>query len=164
MTSILEFSTLIERHYLRVIRVALGYTGDIEEAKDVAHDAMVKACLARDTYRSDRPFFPWMYRIVKNTCLDVIKKRRQQVSLEDANLVAASVHPIDKMTQEESQKRLAKAMVKLNEQHREVLILRHFQDLSYQEIGSLLSIPKGTVMSRLYRARVALNQCYKEEK
>ena len=162
MTSFVDFSELIERHYLSIIRAALGYTGDMQQAQDMAHTAMLKACNARDSYKPELPFFPWMYRIVKNTCLDDAKKRRNQIPLEDAGLTSNSLHPLEKISQEASEKKLAKVMLTLSDEHREIINLRHFQDLSYQEIGEILSIPKGTVMSRLYRARVVLNQHYRE--
>jgi len=61
MTSFVDFSELIEKHYLSIIRAALGYTGDMQQAQDMAHTAMLKACNARDSYKPELPFFPWMY-------------------------------------------------------------------------------------------------------
>jgi len=162
MNAIVDFSELIETHYLSIVRAALGYTGDMQQAQDMAHVAMLKAYKSRDSYKRELPFFPWIYRILRNTCLDDIKKRRIEIPFEDAGLTVKSVHPLDKISQEAAEQKLSKVMQTLSDEHREMINLRHFQDLSYKEIGEILSIPEGTVMSRLYRARVALNQHYRE--
>ncbi len=152
------FPTLIESSFLRIHHAALGFLGDREVAKEAAQEAMMKAYAARDRYDPQQPFYPWMYRIVKNTCLDILarRRRRPQAALQVESLPSSAPSPLEGARQLEAHARLWSALETLSEAHREVINLRHFQDLSYAEIATILGVPEGTVMSRLYRARHAL--------
>ncbi|MEL6345033.1 MAG: sigma-70 family RNA polymerase sigma factor [Myxococcota bacterium] len=149
---------LIAEHFHRVHRAAVGFLGEREAARDAAQEAMMKAYAARDRYDPKRPFYPWMYRIVKNTCLDILrqKKRRPQSDIKVEQMATSGPSPHDIARETEDRRRLWAAMTTLNPDHREILNLRHFQDLSYTEIARTLGVAEGTVMSRLYRARRAL--------
>lgn len=132
--------------------------GDREEARELAQESLLKAYRARDRYDPNRPFYPWLYRIVKNTCLDALARRRHraQPGLESDRVPDASASPLEVVDAAQTRRRLHAAITTLSAEHQEILNLRHFQDLTYAEIGELLDLPTGTVMSRLYRARQAL--------
>jgi len=154
----LPFDQLLSRHSGRALRAALGFVRDEQEARDITQDALTKALRAQDRYDVDRPFYPWLYRIVKTTSLDAIARRkRRAINGLDAERISSDAHPADERldhAQELHQLRLALDALRPDQQ--EVLNLRHFQDLSYAEIADLLGVPQGTVMSRLFRARRAL--------
>jgi RNA polymerase sigma-70 factor, ECF subfamily len=152
------FQTLLEENHMRIQRAALGFLGDSDLAKDAAQDAMLKAYRARDRYDSTRPFYPWLYRIVKNTCFDILReqRRRPRSTVAPDQLQSSTKSATDNLLQKQREQLLWEAMQRLDDSHREIINLRHFQDLSYQEMAQMLEIAEGTVMSRLYRARKAL--------
>jgi RNA polymerase sigma factor (sigma-70 family) len=158
------FSTLLQDSSRRVHRAALGFLGEREIAREAAQEALMKAYAARARYDTSQPFYPWMYRIVKNTCLDILAKRRRRprAALDVERLADRHPSPLDSAQQAEEHTRLWAAMERLSEPHREVINLRHFQDLSYGEIAEVLGIAEGTVMSRLFRARSALAAAMRE--
>lgn len=158
------FKHLLASNMVRVHRTALGFMGDEQEAREAAQDALLKAYKARDHYDTGRPFYPWLYRIVKNTCLDAIARRKHRaISGLEVERVEGTIRPADlAFVTKQNISRLNIAMDKLDPEQREIINLRHFQDLSYREIADLLGIAEGTVMSRLYRARKALGVHMKE--
>lgn len=158
MTPTTPFSHLLAAAMPRVHRAALGLLGDEQEAREIAQEALMKAYSARDRYDPSRPFYPWMYRIVRNLCYDARARRRHRAlsGLDTERVASTSASQLDQLAQGEAIATVRAAMDTLSEEHREILAMRHFQDLSYAEIGELLDLPQGTVMSRLYRARKAL--------
>jgi RNA polymerase sigma-70 factor (ECF subfamily) len=153
-----QFEHLLAAHMVRAHRAALGLMRDEQEAREAAQEALLKAYRARGRYDPTRPFYPWLYRILRNTCFDALARRRTRaVSGLDSDRVA-SLEPsaADALMAGEEVDRVRAAMARLTEAHREILGMRHFQDLSYAEMAELLEVPEGTVMSRLYRARRAL--------
>jgi len=160
-----SFDHLLAAHAPRAHRAALGILGEEQEAREAAQEALLKAYRARERYDQSRPFYPWLYRIVKNTCLDAIARRRHRASpgLQVHRVVSRSPNALDRMDQEQSIARMRRAIQRLSVEHSEIISMRHFQELSYVEIGQLLDLPQGTVMSRLYRARQALARVLEEE-
>lgn len=152
------FAHLLAAAMPRVHRAALGLLGDEQEAREVAQEALMKAYSARDRYDPERPFYPWMYRIVRNLASDAKARRRHRAvsGLDTERVVSARADQLAQLAQSEAIAAVRAAMETLSDEHREILAMRHFQDLSYAEIGELLDLPQGTVMSRLYRARKAL--------
>ena len=159
-----SFHGLIEAHYSRALRAALAILGDREEAREVTQEAVARAWAARARYDPGRPFYPWMYRILKNTALDARARQRTRkpLPLDEGRVRAGGASP-DRATVERAEhRRLWRAMQTLRDDQQEILNLRHFQDLSYAEIAQALEVPEGTVMSRLYRARKALARAMEE--
>lgn len=152
------FQQLLALHAPRVHRAALGMLGDEQVAMEVAQESLLRAYQARDRYDPERPFYPWLYTIVKNRCRDVRAKQRRRAftGLEEHRHAHAGPTPLAEATSAQARIRVREAMEQLSEEHREIISMRHFQDLSYAEIGEVLGVPQGTVMSRLYRARKAL--------
>ena len=148
----------------RIFRAAVGFLGNEEDARDAAQETLLKAYRARERYDESRPFYPWLYRIMKNTCLDAKSRRANRaVSGLDAERVATNnPSPLDQLDKAEAIDQVRRAMDKLNPEQREIINMRHFQDLAYGEIAQLLDVAEGTVMSRLYRARKALVKALEE--
>jgi RNA polymerase sigma-70 factor (ECF subfamily) len=150
-------------------RVAQGLVGSRDDALELSQEALLKVYRARESYRDGEPFLPWFQRIVRNTCYSFLRQKSKlaarsmharsekdsgewQLADEDAPM------PDDASVRGERAAAFWRAFGKLSARDREMLALRHFRDLSYQEIADHLAIPVGTVMSRLFHARRRLRE------
>jgi RNA polymerase sigma-70 factor (ECF subfamily) len=154
------FGQLVRNYQQMAYATAYGFVRNREDALELAQDSFVKAYRAMGRFDTNMPFYPWFHRIVKNTCLNHIKKRnrRGETSLDglrDAGVQFATAKggPEHYAGLDEIRAHLAEAMDALSDDHREIVTLRHIHDMSYAEIAACLDIPKGTVMSRLHAAR-----------
>jgi len=147
------------------LRAALGWMRDEQEAREMAQEALLKAHRARDRFDPSLPLVPWLRRIVRNTCFDRLarRKHRERSGLDDTLVADRAPTVLDTLEQEEAIHRVRLGLGGVSEAHREILVLRHFEELSYDEIGEVLGLAQGTVMSRLYRARKALVRALAEE-
>ncbi|MCJ7680245.1 MAG: RNA polymerase sigma factor [Candidatus Aminicenantes bacterium] len=143
------YQSIVLRYMKSAYYVALGFLHNQQDALDVSQDAFIRAYRKRQTFDTERPFFPWFYRILRNMCIDYVKKyrRKDEVPLEDI--------PILDTQEEDSEMKQAvwKGIRELPVIHREVIILRYFRQMSYQEIAEVTGKPMGTVMSSLYYAK-----------
>lgn len=159
------FGTLVSQYQRRAYAAAYALVGNRDDAIDLAQDAFVRAFRAMNRFDSQMPFYPWLHRIVRNTCLNHLKRRnrRGETSL-DAMMESGFDAREDGHTPHEAalaadqRGAILAAMAGLSEQQREILKLRHMLELSYTEIAQCLGIPVGTVMSRLHGARKALKE------
>ena len=115
-------------------------------------DAAIKAMSAYDTYDSSRLFKAWFFKILKNCCLD---RLRQKSRAQAAMHVIGSEEDYDESLRQDQIEQVAQCLKQLKEEHQEILRLRYFGEMTYAELADCLNIPKGTVMSRLYTARLA---------
>lgn len=159
------FERLIAEHQGRVLTFAFAFTGDPEQAKDLAQEALVKVYRALPQFRFQAAFSTWLYAIVKNTYVDhcrsrAERERRVEEPLEAAALEALteSVTAEDQMLEREARRLLLRALREVPLPHRVVVALADVQGLDYAEIAQVLSVPVGTVKSRLARGREALRQ------
>jgi RNA polymerase sigma-70 factor (ECF subfamily) len=159
------FEHLVRQYMTEAYLTALGFVGNKEDARDLSQDAFVKAFEARDRFDADRPFYPWLYRILKNHCLNFLKRRgkgQESLYFEDQpgkeRFASSTPSPLEKLEKSERHRILRVAIDRLSLEHKEVIILKNFKGHSYAEIAELLDIPIGTVMSRLYYARKVLKE------
>ena len=149
--------------------LALQLTGRPEMAQDVAQDSMLRFFQHIDRLDIERPVQPWLYQIVRNRVRDLRRRARlrryeslealrEQGRPETADPRASPAEDLDRR---ELQARVWRALQELSEPHKEILVLRDYQDLSYREISKVLDIPQGTVMSRLHAARRSLRKVLK---
>jgi len=158
---------LAVRYRLPAFRLAMQLLGRPEEAKDVAQDAMLRFFTSLDRFQPERPVLPWLFRIVHNRVRDLQRQRRRRrvdsldSFLEDTGLEPVSVRPgpEERTQRRQLQRKIWQALGSLSAKHREILVLRDYQDLAYADIAAVLGIPKGTVMSRLHAARRSLRDC-----
>ena len=137
---------------------AIQILGNRDDAADAVQDAMVKALTAPDAYDARQgPLKPWFYRVVRNRCLDLLRGRRSNTETVDT-LPAAGPDPESALVTEQRDSEIKHALETLPPAQRQILVLRDYLDLSYAEIGVVLDIPAGTVMSRLHRARNAMRE------
>lgn len=157
------FGRLVNAYQRKAYAVAYGFVGNREDALELAQEAFARAYKAMERFDTSMPFYPWIYRILKNVCLNHLKKRKRhgESSLDGMCETGYDVpdrqeDPEQSASRQELQRAIAAAMEHLAPAHREILFLRHFQDLPYAEIATCLGVPVGTVMSRLHAARRAL--------
>lgn len=150
---------------------ALQLIGNRDDALDVAQDAMVRFFRSLGRFDPTRPVRPWLLRIVHNLVRDRARRNRirRTESLEPADDDALGIEPTDDKPDPEAltlrrdlQQLVWACLHELPPRYREVLVLRDYQDLAYAEIASTLKIPRGTVMSRLHRARRLLRDLVHE--
>jgi RNA polymerase sigma-70 factor (ECF subfamily) len=130
--------------------------GDYEDARDVAQAAFVKAFSKLGSFDPRHRFFSWLYRIMVNEALNLIDRRRPGVPLPPG--LAVAVDPSAVLEATECAELVQTALRELPPESREVLVLRHFGELSYQEMAETLAIPEKTVKSRLFTARQRLGE------
>jgi len=164
------FSHLVELHKRAVFGLCVRLLRDQEEARDAAQETFVRAYAAVSTYDAAQPFAPWLLRIARNHCLDLLRRRipaAAQVQLDaepedgsPARELADHDAPAADALLERAQTRTAleAAVAGLPPNYREVVHLFHVEHLSYKEIASTLDVPIGTVMTWLHRARGRLRE------
>lgn len=150
------FESIVLRYQRILFTVAVRMLGDREAATDAAQSAFVKAYERLATFDEHRRFFSWIYRILVNECLNVRRDRRAHVEL-GSDLAAAGT-PAETFDVRETCARVQAAILALPFQYREVVVLRHFTELSYDDIAATLGIGVGVVKSRLFTARQRLAQ------
>lgn len=147
----------IVRRYQRVLySVARRMLGDHDDALDATQNAFAHAYERLETFDPGRRFFSWIYRIVVNECLNVRRARRPGEPLADGLAAADAGSPEQIVENLERSESIDAALTRLSEDHRLVLVLRHFADLSYTEISEAIGVPEKTVKSRLFDARQRL--------
>ena len=159
------FAQLVAMHEKRVYTLALRITGDREDAEDAAQEAFLSAWKGLPNFRGEAGFSTWLYRLTSNAAIDCLRRdRRQRVSasLDDGELGMEVSDPAPTPQEQAESESLREAvrwgLGELSNEHREVLALREFQELSYEEIAQQLDMDLGTVKSRISRARGALRK------
>jgi RNA polymerase sigma-70 factor, ECF subfamily len=149
------FEELVRRHRLATYRVALRMLGDESDAEDATQDAFVQAWRNLGGFRADAAFSTWMYRVVTNRCLNMLRARRRTEPLPDDREAPAS-RP-DRIAEARWQvEDLKLAILRLTPEQRAPLVLRELQGCTYEEIAEALEISIPAVKSRLHRARLEL--------
>ena len=168
VTRILEgdrdrFTELVRRYEKRLINYVYRITHRYEEAHDLAQEIFVKVYLALDRYDPKYQFSTWLFRIAQNASIDALRKKSlPEVPLarpsdddqpRDREFADTGVSPYRALKNKELAAAIDKAVGKLPQDYRELIQLRHFAELSYEEIASMKKLPLGTVKNKLFRAR-----------
>jgi RNA polymerase sigma-70 factor (ECF subfamily) len=151
--------------------LALQLTGGSDVARDVAQDSVLRFFQHLDRFDADRPINPWLYQIVRNRVRDLGRRNRlrRHESLDEwleqgrPETIDPLADPAADAERNDLRRRLWQAISTLTDGHREIIVLRDYHDLSYREIAEVLSIPRGTVMSRLHAARMNLREIIEAE-
>ncbi len=157
-----EFRQLIEPLLERAGAYAFSIVRNREDAEDAVQNAALKAYNRLESFDRSRSFKGWWFAIIRNCCLDLLRKRRRGPAAVDPSELPAGRG--DERNILEQRDRLSWALNQLSPAHREIIELRYFGDCSYRDIAEVLGIPEGTVMSRLHAARQALACIYGKEK
>lgn len=159
------FAELVRLHEKKVYNLALRMCGNAEDASDAAQEAFVSAWKGLPNFRWEAGFSTWLYRLTSNAAIDLLrrnKKQRGEISLDDADI---GIDPVDggpslqeRAESVELREAVTAGLALLSEGHRQALVLREMQELSYEEIAAVLGVDLGTVKSRISRARGALRK------
>jgi RNA polymerase sigma-70 factor, ECF subfamily len=163
------FGNLVSKYQDRLFRSMVLVAGSPHDALDLVQDAFLQAMLKLDTFQSQSRFYTWLYRIAYNLALMALErtKRQRRISARIAAArrsdrtrghrnPAAGGGPELQMEREEICRQVRAAIAEMEEVHRAVLVLREIDGLCYGEIARILGLPKGTIRSRLHRARIRL--------
>lgn len=152
------FGELVCRHQASLVRMIYHFCGDARLAEDAAQEAFVRAWQNLNHYKPGHAFKSWLYRIGANAALDSLRRERPQANLEELSLPDPQAAPEQIVEAGQRARLVRQAIGRLSPALRMVLVLREYQEFSYQEIADVLEIPTGTVMSRLNNARSQLRQ------
>lgn len=158
------FGEIVRRYQRAVHRLAWSLTRNASDADDLAQETFVRAWGAIGRFERGLPLYPWLARIVTNQAFSLFRTRRRRPETSIEPLLEAGQQwgvdddPAEHSARSERDARLRECFGQLAEEHQAVLALRAVQDMSYEQIAQALSIPAGTVMSRLSRARAELKR------
>jgi RNA polymerase sigma-70 factor (ECF subfamily) len=181
------FRSLVERHQRRAFAIAYSLVRDENDARELVQDAFLRVFKGLGTFQGGSSFFTWLYRIVTNLSIDLMRKPGRAAgsvhvgeseSNERAEQDGDSVDfpllskidgsdPVDVLRRREIGARIQSALDALPPYHRSVIVMREVEGLSYDEMAHVMGVSKGTIMSRLFHARQklqrALHDCYAEQ-
>lgn len=148
------YREIVERYMKRAYYVALSFVRNSQDALDISQDAFIRAFRKIKKFDTKRAFFPWFYKLLKNLCLDHLKRSRRihEVPLNGVRILK------EEQEDREMKEVLWKGIENLPMEQKEIIILRYFQQLSYKEISETVDKPIGTVMSSLYYAKRKLKE------
>ena len=158
------FGQLVTKYQNRLYNSLVYFLGSPTEAEDVAQEAFVSSFARLSSFRQDSSFYTWLYRIALNAASSRRRKARPTVSIENhmegaRNQADSAVPaPSDRLELEEQTSALYQALERLNDEHRAILVMRELEEMNYEQIAQVLELPKGTVRSRLHRARCQLKE------
>ncbi len=162
-----SFDLLVLKYQYKVMGLVRRFVKDPTEAEDVAQEAFIKAYRAINTFRGDSAFYTWLYRIAVNTAKNTLDARKRRpgsdLDIEDAEDFAFSdslridENPENLLAGEDMHRIVEETLAGLPEELRKALMLREFDGLSYEEIAQMMDCPIGTVRSRIFRAREAID-------
>jgi RNA polymerase sigma-70 factor (ECF subfamily) len=165
---IYSFERLVEKYQKKIYYLALRMTRSHEAADDLAQEAFIKAFYALKSFKEGYSFSAWVYKICMNLTINYLK--RQKFTIPESQLPDNSLDLLnekekgdfsDQLVKEELRKKIEQEIDNLPPDFKAVFILKTYEDLSYEQIAQALKISKGTVMSRLFRARERLQRSLK---
>ncbi len=149
------FGKLVDRYEGALYSAAYGITGSVEDSMDVTQSAFVNAYEKLNTFDPSYRFFSWLYRIALNQAHNLVSRRRPATDIA-ADMPSKIPGPEAAYSEGESVQFLHRALMELNMEHREVVVLKHIEGYSYREISEIIDVPEKTVKSRLFSARKKL--------
>jgi RNA polymerase sigma-70 factor, ECF subfamily len=166
------FRSLVERHQRRAFSIALSLVRDENDARELVQEAFLRVFKGLATFQGGSSFFTWLYRIITNLSIDLIRKPGRGVGEFDEQSEVDSdqeaefpllgrvdgADPADVVRRREIAARLQSAFDELPPYHRGVIVMREVEGLSYEEMAQIMSVSKGTIMSRLFHARQKLQR------
>jgi RNA polymerase sigma-70 factor, ECF subfamily len=158
------YGVLVRKYQARLCTSLTHVCGSLDDAEDIAQEAFVQAYVKLKSFAGGSAFYTWLYRIAVNAAISRRRRRREQTSI-DSKREELGLEPADRgeradeqLLREERAVQVQRALAKLSEEHRRILVLREIDDCDYDEIAQILDLPVGTVRSRLHRARLQLKE------
>ena len=162
------FRMLVDRYQRKVFGICIGMVRNKDDAMDLVQETFIKVYKNLDRFQGNSAFYTWTYRIATNVCIDFLRKQKKNRTVdyddtlghdttgdEESVLLPSrlGLNPARVLGRKELMEKLQEALASLSDNHRQVILLREVQGLSYQEIADVCDISIGTVMSRLHHAR-----------
>ena len=159
-----RFAQLVKRYEKRLINYVYRITHRYEDAHDLAQDIFVKVFLALDRYDPKYQFSTWLFRIAQNSAIDALRKKSiaevpifrptdEEPTGKEREFADDGISPYRALKNKQLSAAIDTAVLRLPPDYRELIQLRHFAELSYEEIATMKKIPLGTVKNKLFRAR-----------
>jgi RNA polymerase sigma-70 factor (ECF subfamily) len=155
------FSLLVQRHQRRVFNIVFRMLQNYEETNEVTQETFLAAWQGLKTFRGDARFSTWLYRIAYNCSLKQLESRKRDWALQSAmeeEHNSSEEQISTKLETQDRQRVVREHLLQLPTKYRAVLILRHLQDMSYEEMAEILTMPIGTIKTHLFRARNLLKE------
>ena len=164
------FARLVEANQGKIYTLTLRMTGNPDDGAELAQEAFLRAWKGLPGFQAESSFSTWLYRLASNVCIDFLRKQKRRrgldgVSLDEEQGTAAALQvpdsrftPEGELERKQLRQAVQRGLEKLSQEHRQALILREMEGLSYGEIARVLGVEEGTVKSRIARARLALRK------
>jgi RNA polymerase sigma-70 factor, ECF subfamily len=163
------FRELFDRYHRQVLAIAVGMTGNGDDAMDVVQETFVRAHKNLGSFLGESSFYTWLYRIAVNVGIDFRRRQSRRPEVVQVEPIDESAgdgeHAVDPRAEVERRElgaRILKGIDELTPEHKAAIILREIEGLSYEEISKVMQCSKGTVMSRLHYARKKLQAKLRE--
>lgn len=155
-----SFDEVVEANYRGVYAYAMRLLGNGDDAADATQLTFVKAHRSLKEFDTSRPLRPWLYRICANVCTDTVRSKHRGVEpLENHAYMLESGQNVEETAEQaEMGQVIRRAVQRLPERYRKIIVLRHFEQMDVEEIAKLLKAPEGTIKSWLFRARALLRR------
>jgi RNA polymerase sigma-70 factor, ECF subfamily len=161
------FGELVSRYQDRLFNSVLRLSDNADDARDVVQEAFLHAYQSLQSFKGDALFFTWLYRIAVNTAISMKRKKRVTLPIRPAQEDSSGIDPLDRaesnrpghaMEKAEEERWVHDALAKLSAEHRTVLVMKDMDGMKYEEMAEILSVPVGTIRSRLHRARLEMRE------
>jgi len=155
---------IIGRYKDAVFGLCLGFMRNRADAEDLSHDAFIRAYVNLRKYNLERKFSTWLFTIAANLCRNKLRYRRNHPTGEMPFHLQGGTDPAKVIQKEDQHALVQQAITKLPYSYRAPLVLRFYNDLSYREISEVLSIPEGTIKTRIHRGKIMLKALIEKER
>lgn len=155
------FERLVLQYQDRLVNALTHHLADVEAAREIAQEALLKAYLRLGEFRGDSQFYTWLFAIARNAAMSLSRAARARVrgvSLEEAPVPSSPDDPVRRAMSRDTERLVHEALQRLDEEARWLVVLRDIDGRDYTEIAGTLGLPLGTVKSRLHRARMRLRE------
>jgi RNA polymerase sigma-70 factor (ECF subfamily) len=153
-----SWGKIVTRYKQAVFGVALHILGRPADAEDAAQDAFIRAYQSLHTFDMERKFSTWIFTVTANICKNKLRRDKFFSPLKHISKVVGGEDPAKTAARDERHQLLRAALQELDESYRMPLVLRFYQDMDYKEIAEVLSLPEGTVKTRLHRGKLELKK------
>jgi len=164
------FEYLVKKYRGKAFYHAINWLNNREDALDACQDSFARAFVAITRVKELKRFYPWFYVILRNCCMNILADRGKNTKINDGLSQCPETadtgkddNALSRIESREGYRNIHEILHSLKPEFKEILIHKYFNDMTYEEIGTLLNIPRGTVMSRLYNARRAFHDVYNKE-
>jgi RNA polymerase sigma-70 factor (ECF subfamily) len=166
------FGELVRRYQDRLFNTVYRLLDNTEDAQDVVQEAFLSAFQALKSFKGQAQFYTWLYRIAVNSAISLKRKKRVGLSIHIGPGETFAFEPLDpseanrpdfSLERQEEEQRVQDALNRLSPEHRAVLILKDIQGEKYETMAAILSVPVGTIRSRLHRARMEMRELLEQE-